>query len=59
MRGIQRLLALFALVVLGVKAQLEGKMAQQVVEDGAVKSVPLRTHSLYPPFLDADLHSRW
>ena len=32
----------------------------QIVDDGTgQKSVPLRTHSLYPPYLDSDLQSRW
>jgi mannose-binding lectin 2 len=33
---------------------------QQIVDEGnGQKSVPLRTHSLYPPYLDSDLQSRW
>lgn len=28
-------------------------------QDDAYKTVPLRTHSLYQPYLDSDLQSRW
>jgi len=27
--------------------------------DGNIKSIPLRTHSLQPPYLDTDMQSRW
>ncbi|KAL2218483.1 putative lectin family integral membrane protein [Thermoascus aurantiacus ATCC 26904] len=27
--------------------------------DPNIKSIPLRTHSLSPPYLDSDMHSRW
>ncbi|KAL1985071.1 hypothetical protein VTN96DRAFT_8306 [Rasamsonia emersonii] len=28
-------------------------------KDPDIKSIPLRTHSLSPPYLDSDMHSRW
>jgi len=28
-------------------------------QDDSFKTVPLRTHSLYQPYLDSDLQSRW
>jgi len=37
-----------------------GSGGQQVMDNGnGQKSVPLRTHSLYAPYLDSDLQSRW
>jgi len=32
---------------------------QITVADNTIKSVPLRTHSISPPYLDQDLQSRW
>jgi hypothetical protein len=32
---------------------------QQAMNTEEGKSVPLKTHSLYPPYLDSDLQSRW
>lgn len=55
-----RLLASLSIVVAGVFAQNGLAPGQQVVDEGnGQKSVPLRTHSLYPPYLDSDLQSRW
>jgi hypothetical protein len=55
-----RFLASFVLGVAVVGAQQGVAPGQQVVDEGnGQKSVPLRTHSLYPPYLDSDLQSRW
>jgi lectin, mannose-binding 2 len=61
MKLLTRLLASLGVVAAGVFAQNGGLApGQQVVDDGnGQKSVPLRTHSLYPPYLDSDLQSRW
>jgi mannose-binding lectin 2 len=51
-------IALAATLVIGQAGQIAP--GQQVVDDrNGQKSVPLRTHSLYPPYLDSDLQSRW
>ncbi|KAF8423666.1 legume-like lectin family-domain-containing protein [Tirmania nivea] len=48
--------ALTALLGLGLGG---GVVKAQSRNDPDVKSVPLRTHSLYQPYLDSDLQSRW
>ena len=60
MTQLTRFLASFVLGVAVVGAQQGVAPGQQVVDEGnGQKSVPLRTHSLYPPYLDSDLQSRW
>ena len=55
-----RLLATLSIIASGAVAQNGLPPGQQVVDEGnGQKSVPLRTHSLYPPYLDSDLQSRW
>ena len=56
-----RIFVIIALLVMVVKAQdgLLGQGGQPVEDANGHKSVPLRTHSLYPPYLDSDLQSRW
>ncbi|KAL2004285.1 hypothetical protein VTN02DRAFT_4010 [Thermoascus thermophilus] len=43
---------LAGLAAVGVANAYEG-------DDPNIKSIPLRTHSLAPPYLDSDMHSRW
>jgi hypothetical protein len=53
-------ITLVAVLVKGQDAHAQVAPGQQVIDDGnGQKSVPLRTHSLYPPYLDSDLQSRW
>ena len=61
MRLLTRILALASVIVTVVYAQAQGVApGQQIIDEGnGQKSVPLRTHSLYPPYLDSDLQSRW
>jgi len=56
-----RILACIGIAVSLVNGQNGGVApGQQIVDEGnGQKSVPLRTHSLYPPYLDSDLQSRW
>jgi mannose-binding lectin 2 len=56
-----RIFAVIVLVATFVCGQQDFLLApgQQVVDENGQKSVPLRTHSLYPPYLDSDLQSRW
>ena len=57
-----RLIASIGIIAAVVSGQGQNNIAQgqQIVGDGdGQKSVPLRTHSLYPPYLDSDLQSRW
>ncbi|KAL0637110.1 hypothetical protein Q9L58_003933 [Maublancomyces gigas] len=53
-------------VAKGVVSGLLGLLALQVqsasaqsTQDEDIKAVPLRTHSLYQPYLDSELQSRW
>jgi hypothetical protein len=58
--GIFVAITLVAVLVKGQDARAQFMPGQQVIDDGnGQKSVPLRTHSLYPPYLDSDLQSRW
>jgi lectin, mannose-binding 2 len=55
-----RLLASIVLGIASVHGQGGGGGGQQVLDEGnGQRSVPLRTHSLYAPYLDSDLQSRW
>jgi lectin, mannose-binding 2 len=49
---------LLATIVAGQQGG-SGSEAGNAEEGTGQKSVPLRTHSLYPPYLDLDLQSRW
>lgn len=64
MRLLTRLLASISVAAALVYGQNDAgggaAPGHQIVDDGnGQKSVPLRTHSLYPPYLDSDLQSRW
>ena len=51
-------LVVLATIVVGQEGG-SGSEAGNADEGTSQKSVPLRTHSLYPPYLDLDLQSRW
>ncbi|KAI5780162.1 putative lectin family integral membrane protein [Peziza echinospora] len=55
---------LFVATVLALQSALcvsaaEDPPKQRSKDDPDVRTVPLRTHSLYQPYLDSDLNSRW
>ena len=51
-------LSIFTALVQGQVAR--AAYGQEVIDDGSgTKTVSLRTHVLFPPYLDSDLQSRW